>query len=229
VSLEEAIENLRKGGFVLIRDSVTRENEVDLVAAAESVGPEHVATMRVDGGGLICVALHPIIAGNFGLPYLTEVYEEARRRFRVLTLTRPDDILYDERSAFSLSVNHRKTFTGITDTDRALTIRELGKLGEKALQGSIVREFGETFRSPGHVPLLRAAEKLLLERRGHTELSVALADLAGVVPATVICEMLDARTKLALSERKARDYAEGRGLTFLEGSEIVDAWSEARA
>ncbi len=208
---------------MLVHDAPGRENEVDMVIAAESVGPKHVATMRRDAGGLICVALHSKIADNFGLPYLTEVYERASSRFNVLLSTRPDDLPYDERSAFSLAVNHRRTFTGITDVDRALTIQELGKLGTKALNGPMEEEFGRNFRSPGHVPLLRAAGDLLAERRGHTELVVALAGLAGIVPAVAVCEMLDADTGKALSLAAASAYAGERGLPFLSGEEIVRA------
>jgi 3,4-dihydroxy 2-butanone 4-phosphate synthase len=208
---------------VLIHDALGRENEVDMVIAAESVSPKHVATMRRDAGGLICVALHPKIADNFGLPYLTEVYEKASSHFNVLLSTRPDDIPYDERSAFSLSVNHRRTFTGITDIDRALTIREVGRLGVKALNGPMQGEFGRSFRSPGHMPLLRAADGLLTERRGHTELVVALAELAGVTPAVAVCEMLDAETGKALSLKAANEYANEKGLPCLEGEKIVQA------
>jgi 3,4-dihydroxy 2-butanone 4-phosphate synthase len=192
-----------------------------MIIAAEFVGPSQVATMRRDAGGLICVALHPTIAENFGLPYLTEVYEVASPKFNVLTKTRPHDIPYDERSAFSLSVNHRRTFTGITDIDRALTIRELGGLGARALDGLAVEEFGRNFRSPGHVPLLRAGDGLLDERQGHTELSIALAELAGVTPVVAVCEMLDAQTGRALSREAAAEYAKKHDLVLLDGSDIV--------
>jgi 3,4-dihydroxy 2-butanone 4-phosphate synthase len=212
---------MKEGKFGLLHDSEGRENEVDMIMAAEFVGPSQVATMRKDAGGLICVALHPTIAENFGLPYLTEVYEAASSKFKVLTKTRPHDIPYDERSAFSLSVNHRRTFTGITDIDRALTISELGRLGAKALDGPAVEEFGRNFRSPGHVPLLRAGDGLLDERQGHTELSIALAELAGVTPVVVVCEMLDAKTGRALSRKAAADYAKKHGLVLLRGSDVV--------
>lgn len=195
-----------------------------MLMAAEFVDPSQVATMRRDAGGLICVALHPTIAENFGLPYLTEVYEVASSKFNVLTKTRPHDIPYDERSAFSLSVNHRRTFTGITDIDRALTIRELGGLGARALDGPAVEEFGRNFRSPGHVPLLRAGDGLLDERQGHTELSIALAELAGVTPVVAVCEMLDAQTGRALSREAAAGYAEKHGMVFLNGSDIVEEY-----
>jgi len=224
LSIGGALEDLRAGKFVLVHDAASRENEVDMVIAAEAVEPKHVAVMRRDAGGLICVTLHPRIADNLGLPHLTEVYEKASPHFGVLSLTTPDDLPYGERSAFSLAVNHRRTFTGITDFDRALTIRELGKFGAKALNGSMVEEFGRNFRSPGHVPLLRAAGGLLAERRGHTELVVALAELAGITPVVAICEMLDGQTGRALSLEAASEYASGRGLWCLRGEEIVRAW-----
>ncbi|MDI6883720.1 MAG: 3,4-dihydroxy-2-butanone-4-phosphate synthase [Hadesarchaea archaeon] len=212
---------LGAGDFVLLHDSQSRENEVDMLIAAEFVEPRHIATMRRDAGGLICVALHPTIAENFDLPYLTEVYGAASSKFDVLARVRPDDIPYDERSAFSLAVNHRRTFTGVTDIDRALTIRELGKLGAQALDGPVVDEFGRNFRSPGHVPLLRAAGGLLDERQGHTELSVALAELAGVTPVVAVCEMLDAQTNRALSKEAAAEYGKKQGMVLLEGQELA--------
>jgi len=170
------------------------------------------------------VALHPKIADNFGLPYLTEVYEKASPHFNVLMSTQPGDLPYDERSAFSLAVNHRRTFTGITDIDRALTIRELGKLGAKARNDPMVEEFGRNFRSPGHVPLLRAAGGLLAERKGHTELVIALAELADVAPVITVCEMLDAETGKALSLAAASAYASKMGLPCLSEGEIVRAY-----
>jgi len=199
-----------------------------MLVTAEFVGPSQVATMRRDAGGLICVALHPTIAENFGLPYLTEVYEAASSKFDVLAKIRPDDIPYDERSAFSLSVNHRRTFTGVTDIDRALTIRELGRLGAKALDGLAVEEFGRNFRSPGHVPLLRAGDGLLDERQGHTELSIALAGLAGVTPVVAVCEMLDAKTNRALSRKAAAGYAKKHGFVLLDGSDVVTGYKKRR-
>ena len=224
MSLDNALGAIRSGKFVLAHDAADRENEVDMMIGAEFVKPEHIATMRRDAGGLICVALHPQIAQNLGLPYLTEIYRGASSEFEVLELTRPNDLPYDERSAFSLAVNYRRTFTGVTDIDRALTIKELGKLGGRALDGPMEEEFGRNFRSPGHVPLLRASNGLLDERRGHTELAVALAELAGVTPVVAICEMLDSKTGKALSFEDASNYASERGLVCLRGDEIIRAY-----
>lgn len=224
MSIERALGELRVGNFVLIHDASNREDEVDMVIAAEVVKPAHIAAMRRDAGGLICVALHPRVAYNFGLPYMTEIYGIASSRYLALAATKPNDLPYDERSAFSISVNHRRTYTGVTDVDRALTINELGRLGAQALNGSMVEEFGRNFRSPGHVPILRAADGLLLERRGHTELAMALAEMAGITPVMAICEMLDAQTNRALSWEAAIEYAETRGLVCLSGKDIVRAY-----
>lgn len=223
-----ALEAFRTGEFVLVHDDAERENEVDMMIAAEFVKPAHVRIMRIDAGGLICVAIHPRIANNLRLPYLTEVYDEASTKLKILSLVRPNDLPYDEHSAFSLSVNHRRTFTGVTDVDRALTIRELGKLGAKALDDPMEEEFGRNFRSPGHVPLLRAADGLLDERKGHTELAVALAELAGVTPVVAMCEMLDSRRGRALSLGDAAAYANKRGLVLLRGEEIIRDYRERR-
>lgn len=226
MNIQRVLEALRAGNFVLVHDAADRENETDLVVAAEKVQPHHVARLRQDAGGLICVALHPRVADNLGLPFMTEVYESASPTYEVLSATRPDDIPYDERSAFSISVNHRRTYTGVTDADRALTISELGKLGARAFNGSAIEEFGRNFRSPGHVPLLRAARGMLAERQGHTELVVALTEMAGLAPVAAICEVLDAGSYHALSREGAKKYASEKGVVYLEVSDIVRAYED---
>lgn len=226
MSVQQALEALRAGNFVLVHDAADREDETDLVVAAEKVQPYHVARLRRDAGGLICVALHPRVADNLGLPFMTEIYRSASASYEVLRAIRPDDIPYDERSAFSISVNHRRTYTGVTDVDRAFTIRELGKLGVQALNGSVIEEFGRNFRSPGHVPLLRAARGMLAERQGHTELVVALMEMAGLAPVAAICEVLDSESHRALSREGAMRYASENGLVYLEASDIVRAYGD---
>jgi 3,4-dihydroxy 2-butanone 4-phosphate synthase len=223
MSIERAIELLRRGEMILIYDDDRREGETDIVFPAKVVGPEHVKVMRRDGGGLICVALSSEIADRLSLPYAFEILKKAEDILPERIIESPGDVKYDAHSSFSIWVNHRDVFTGITDRDRALTIRELGKIAEKVERGEYVK-FGEFFRSPGHVPILRASDGLLKSRRGQTELSVALAEIAGITPAMVICEMLD--EEVALSKNKAKKYAEERGSVFLEGWEIVEAWEK---
>ncbi len=220
--VRQAIADLKKGKFVLVHDVPTRENEVDFVLPAQFATSEAVARMRKDGGGLICATLHPTIARNLGLPYMTQIYEEACKRFPVLKALSPPRLPYDERSAFSISVNSRRTRTGITDEDRATTLRELAEVGELAMKGPTMDEFTKRFRSPGHVPLLPAAEGLLRSRKGHTELSVRLLEMAGLIPVGAICEMLDSSTHRALSLEDARKYAEEHGYVLLTCSDIEE-------
>ncbi|WP_424017185.1 3,4-dihydroxy-2-butanone-4-phosphate synthase [Halorientalis pallida] len=208
--VEAALAAFRDGEPVLIHDAADREGETDLVYPAAAVTPEAVARMRNDAGGLICTALSDEVAEAFDLPFLQEVIDHP--------VAADHDLDYDERSSFSLTVNHRDTFTGITDDDRALTITELAR----AASDPETADFAEEFRAPGHVHLLRAAPDLLADRLGHTELGVALAAATDQSPAVVVCEMLDDETGEALPPAAARAYGERNDIPYVEGSEIVE-------
>ncbi|MDE1842958.1 MAG: 3,4-dihydroxy-2-butanone-4-phosphate synthase, partial [Thaumarchaeota archaeon] len=127
---------------------------------------------------------------------------------------------YGDRPSFSISINHKDTFTGITDKDRALTIYEMSQLfkNNKSDKKEI---FNSNFRTPGHVPLLIASEGLLSTRLGHTEMSIYLMKLAGLSPVTAICEMLDSQTYTALSTKKAQEYAKNNAIPYFDGTELV--------
>ena len=86
-------------------------------------------------------------------------------------------------------------------------------------------DFADTFRAPGHVHVLRAAPGLLADRRGHTELGLALAHAAGRAPAAVVCEMLDDETGAALPVATAQAYARRHDFVFVEGADLVAAFS----
>jgi len=224
--VEAALDSLRSGRFVLVYDADGREEETDLVLASQFVGPTAVRTLRKQAGGLICVTMDPRVRRRLGLPTMAELLGHAYPVYPVLRGTIPDDVRYDTNSPFSITVNHRETFTGVTDRDRALTISRLALLAEESLRhsnGWAVEAFGRAFRSPGHVPLLAAADGLLATRQGHTELATALVGAAGLAPSATICEMMgdDGR---ALSRANAKKYAVTRNLVFLEGREILEAW-----
>jgi 3,4-dihydroxy 2-butanone 4-phosphate synthase len=209
-AVERAVAAFRRGEPVLVHDAADREGETDMIYPARAVTPRSVARMRNDAGGLVCVALADAVSEALGLPFIRESLDHP--------LAADHDLAYDERSSFSLTVNHRDTYTGITDEDRALTIAELGALAAAPDRST----FEETFRAPGHVHLLRAAPDLLADRRGHTELGIALADAADQPPAVVVCEMLDDETGGARSPVDARAYAERHGLVYVEGADLVD-------
>jgi 3,4-dihydroxy 2-butanone 4-phosphate synthase len=84
--------------------------------------------------------------------------------------------------------------------------------------------FHEVFRTPGHMALLRAAAGLLDQRHGQTELSIAMAEMAGITPAVTICEMLDDESGYALSKKDAQTYAKRHNLVFVEGREVMERW-----
>ena len=211
--VDRTLAAFRRGEPVLVHDAADREGETDLVYPASDVDPAAVARMRNDAGGLVCVALSDAVSEELGLPFVQETIDHG--------LAADHELAYDERSSFSLTVNHRETFTGITDADRALTISELGALAAAPDYDAFV----DSFRAPGHVHLLRAAPDLLHDRKGHTELGVALAQAAEREPAVVVCEMLDDETGGALSPTDARAYARRHGFVYVEGADLVDRLS----
>ncbi len=212
-TVQDAADALARGDPVLVYDADDREAEVDMVYAAEHVDHHAVATMRQDAGGLICCALHPDAADALGFPYLADRLDTPMAESR-------GDLSYDDRSAFSYPVNHVDTRTGVTDRDRATTITALADAAATVLAGDAF-DTATAFRTPGHVPVLRAHADLLDGRRGHTELSIALAAAADITPAAVVCEMLDAETGDALPAGDARAYAAEYGVPFLAGDTVV--------
>lgn len=215
-AVQRAVAAFDRGEPVCIHDAADREGETDLVVPAAAVTPDTVATLRNDAGGLVCVALADQVADALALPFAAEAIDHPASG---------GPVHYDERSSFSLSVNHVDTYTGITDRDRAQTIRRLGSAAKAALVGGYgVEAFAAEFRAPGHVHLLRAAPSLA-ERQGHTELAVELAHAANREPAAVVCEMLDDATGQALASTDARAYAERHGLTYVEGAAVIDAFT----
>ena len=220
-NVEKAIEALKRGKIILVYDSDDREGETDMVVASQFITPEHIRTMRKDAGGLICTAIHPDICNKLGIPFMVDILEFASQKFKVLKELYPHDIPYDEKSSFSITINHRKTFTGITDKDRAFTIKKLAEL----VREERFNEFGKEFRSPGHVTLLRATEGLVKNRQGHTEMTVALAEMAGLIPITTICEMMGDGGE-AMSKTETKRYAERHNLVYLSGEEIINYYLE---
>ncbi len=224
--VERALESLRRGAFVLVYDADGREEETDLAIASELVTPVAVRTLRKEAGGLICATVSGEVRARLGLPYMTDVLRRAGGMYPILNAVSTEDMKYDRHSAFSIAVNHRDTYTGVTDADRAKTIARLAEIAKDALRrenGWAAHAFAEEFRSPGHVPLLNAAEPLLAERRGHTELTTALTIMAGLAPSATICEMM-ADDGRAPPKEHAKAYARERNLVFLEGQDIVRAW-----
>lgn len=224
--VRQAMEDLKSGRPVFIYDADGREEETDIVYASGLVDHQSIRFLRQKGGGLICTTVSHELARRIGLPFLTDVFKSAEAMHPVLRNTLPDTLPYDTKSAFSLTINHRKCYTGITDNDRAMTIADFGELVMNVEQGTIespLDEFTRHFRIPGHVFLLRTSREILKDRFGHTELSTAMCIMAGLPPTATICEMMGDDGN-ALGKAEARRFAEDNGCQFLEGKDIVEAW-----
>ncbi|MFY9717079.1 MAG: 3,4-dihydroxy-2-butanone-4-phosphate synthase [Thermoplasmata archaeon] len=223
--LAPAARALAAGEPVLIFDAADREAETDLVFLSEKATPELVHLARKDAGGLICTAISEELRRRLDLPFYAELLALAHHEYpEVARLAeRPR---YDRRSAFGITVNHRENFTGVPDNDRALTIRTVGAIAAEASRLSdddLKARFLASFISPGHVYLLYSAPTLLAERKGHTELAISLARMAGLSESVTVCEMLG-DSGGARSPDAARRYAEAHGFQFLEGATLVEAW-----
>ncbi|HHQ44620.1 MAG TPA: 3,4-dihydroxy-2-butanone-4-phosphate synthase [Candidatus Altiarchaeales archaeon] len=209
--LDSAIKALQNGEILLLHDASGREDEVDMIIHAKLVTPQTIQKLRKQAGGLICLATDGPTAEKIGIKHMTDYMLESGEE--ILKQLCPAKTAYGDKPAFSLWLNHNKTFTGITDTDRALTITEFEKMISQGKHANFPKEF----YSPGHVPTLIARD--IKKRRGHTELSIQLTKLAGLTPAIVLCEMMGDDCK-ALSIDDAEKYAQENGLILLDGGAI---------
>ncbi|HWO88603.1 MAG TPA: bifunctional 3,4-dihydroxy-2-butanone-4-phosphate synthase/GTP cyclohydrolase II [Gemmatimonadales bacterium] len=194
-TVEQAIEEIRNGRLVIVADDEGRENEGDLVCAAEKVTPELINFMATYGRGLICLTLTP-------------------ERCRALELTpMVSHNTESQETAFTVSIDAASRFgvtTGISARDRAATIRV-------AVDPSSVPS---DLNRPGHVFPLEARPGGVLQRVGQTEASVDLARLAGLQPAGVICEILNPDGSMA-RRPQLELFAQEHGLVFITVAQIV--------
>lgn len=162
-TVEEALRDLKEGKAVIVIDDENRENEGDFVALAEFASPEMVNLMATEGRGLICVPVAESIATRLKIGLMT------------------DNNTDEYGTAFTISVDHRETTTGISAFERSQTIKGMVDPAAKA----------SDFKRPGHIFPLIAKKGGVLRRAGHTEAAVDLAVMAGSEPAGVICEIMN--------------------------------------
>jgi len=230
--ISNAIEAFSKGLPVCLFDSEKREGETDLLFSAQFVQPSTMRQLRKDCGGLLFLAIGDEVGDLFELPFLQDLHTnpELIKDYSVLNHLVTNDLRYDARSAFTLSLNHRNTYTGITDKDRALTTRRFAELtseliGSNSSTVDAQKALGAEFRTPGHIPVCRESKGGLSVRQGHTELAVGLARLSKTVPVVIGAEMLQPNGDHALSVDDAKVWAEERGIPFLHGIDIITALS----
>lgn len=220
--IDKALTDLASGKPILVFDAENRERETDIVFPSQFVTPEAVRFLRKFGGGLICTTVKQDFADRLGMLYLEDIL---RNQYgKTSQITRSDDLKYDTNSSFSLTINHRDTFTGVSDIDRSITISSLAKF-IKDSQGvqNPMEEFSRSFRTPGHVILIIARDGYFSQRRGHTELSTYMVERAGLTPSATIVEMLSDSGR-SMSKSESMKFAEDNSLSFIEGKDIIDTW-----
>ena len=162
-TIDEAIAAIRRGELIIVMDDEDRENEGDLICAAETVTPEHINFMVTHGRGMVCMPVLPELCAKFDLGQMVQ------------------DNTAPLGTAFTVTVDHISCKTGITAQERAATIRALADPKSKITD----------FVRPGHIFPLEAKEGGVLRRAGHTESVIDLTRLAGMRPCGVLCEILD--------------------------------------
>ena len=192
-SVEEAIEEIKAGRFIIVLDDENRENEGDLILAAEKATPEAINFMVRHARGLVC------------MPMIGERLDELE--LPLMTLQNTESM----QTAFTVSVDARAgTTTGISAFDRAATVR--------ALIDPLTKR--SDLMTPGHLFPLRAKEGGVLRRSGHTEACIDLAKLAGLYPAGVICEIMNEDGSMSrLAELES--FAERHGLKMLTIESLI--------
>jgi len=194
-TIEQAVEDIRRGKLVLVADDEDRESEGDLVGAAECVTPAMINFMATHGRGLVCLTLTAERTRQLGLPQMTEENSDS----------------YE--TAFTVSIDAAKRFgvtTGISAADRCKTI-------QVAIDPATEPH---DLRRPGHIFPLRGRPGGVLQRVGHTEASIDLARLAGLSPAGVICEVLSDDGTM-MRRLQLEEFAAKHELTFVTVAQLV--------
>lgn len=192
-TVEQALDALRQGKIILVSDDEDRENEGDFICAAEFATPENINFMAKYGKGLICMPIAEAIAEKLDLPQM---------------VTHNTD---NHETAFTVSIDHIETGTGISAFERSLTAM---KLVEEQAKPS-------DFRRPGHMFPLLAKKGGVLVRNGHTEATVDLMRLAGLKPAGLCCEiMADDGTMMKMADLQA--FATEHQMPFITIQQLQD-------
>lgn len=188
-----AMADMRRGHPVILVDDFDRENEADLIVAAEKLSAAAMAVLIRECSGIVCLCLTAESLDRLQLPLMVSKNES---RFQ---------------TAFTVSIDAREgVTTGVSAQDRVTTIRAAIKDG--AQPSDLV--------SPGHVFPLRAAAGGVLERQGHTEGAVELARMAGLKPAAVLCEITNADGTMAKGNR-IDEFAEEHGMVVMSIAELA--------
>lgn len=191
-TIEQALEDLRQGKIILCIDDPDRENEGDMICAAEFATKENVNRMASDAKGLICMPMSAQWCRKLDLPQMV------------------DENTDNHSTAFTISIDHVDTTTGISAAERSFTALETVADDIKP----------ENFRRPGHMFPLQARKGGVLARSGHTEATVDLMKLAGLKPVGLCCEIMRDDGEM-MRTQELLDFAEARDLTVITIADLI--------
>lgn len=192
-TVDEAIQEIKKGGMIIVVDDEDRENEGDLMMSAQLATPEKINFIITEARGLLCAPLSPEIAENLDLSIMIENADEKWG------------------TAFTVSVDAKEAATGISAYERALTLNKLAAPSAKK----------EDFVRPGHIFPLKARPGGVLKRAGHTETAVDLMKLAGLEPVGVICEILNPDGTMARLPQLA-EFGKKHNLKIINVAQLIE-------
>ena len=192
-TVEEAIEEIRNGNMIVVVDDEDRENEGDLIVAADKCTPEHINFMATHAKGLICTPVEGFILD--------------RLKIGQMVVNNTDN----HETAFTVSVDATSTTTGISAFERCQTVKEMIDPNSKP----------EDFRRPGHVFPLRSVPGGVLRRAGHTETTTDLAKLAGLTPAGFCCEIMDDDGHMMRTPRLI-EFSKKHGLKLITVQSLIE-------
>lgn len=191
-NIKQAISDLKQGNFIIIVDGKDRENEGDLVIAAEKATPEKLNFIITHAKGLVCMPMLPERLDELNIPLMTEENTEVTK------------------CQFTISVDHKHVETGISAFDRSLTIQKLIDNISKP----------NDFLKPGHMFPLRYKEGGLLKRAGHTEAAIDIVKKAGLYPAAVICEIIKDDGKMARMN-DLEEFSRNHNINLIKISDLI--------
>lgn len=196
--IQEAINELKQGKVIIVCDDENRENEGDFIALAEKASPEVINFMVTHGRGLVCVPIEDDLAEKLNLNYMVEQNTDTHG------------------TAFTVSIDHITTTTGISAYERSSTILHLLDSDAKP----------SDFKRPGHMFPLIAKRGGVLTRPGHTEAAIDLAKLSGAKPAGVICEIMNEDGTMARVP-ELRKVADQHGLKMITVKALIEYIKES--
>lgn len=192
-SIEQAIQDIREGKMIICTDDPDRENEGDLICAAEKITPEIINFMATYGKGLICMPMGEKVIDKLGLSQMVDKNTD------------------NHETAFTVSIDHVDTTTGISAHERAKTAVECTRDDAQPSE----------FRRPGHMFPLKAKAKGVFERRGHTEATVDLCRLAGLKECGICCEIMKDDGHM-MRKTELLEMAKKHKLTFITIKDLIE-------